>query len=154
MRRATTPDPAAEQIVERLRYGIPPSGHVRAFTVGREDQLAQLEGSLSRGNGNTGALLLGANYGAGKSHLLRVTREIALELGYAVSLVEVNAQEGVRFNRMDTILGAVCRQIEVGAHPDGRGIGQLFDRFSAAASAREPLAVQQSRKLISANGKW
>ena len=151
---AAPPDPAAEQILEKLRYGIPPSGHVRAFTVGREDQLAQLQTSLSRETDNPGALLLRANYGAGKSHLLRVTREIALELGYAVSLVEVNAQEGVRFNRMDTILGAICRQIEVGADPDGRGIGQLFDRFCGAVGAREPLPVRRSREAISANGKW
>jgi hypothetical protein len=154
MSTTTSPDPTAEQIVERLRYGIPPSGHVRTFTVGREDQLTQLQASLSRGTDNPGALLLRANYGAGKSHLLRVTREIALELGYAVSLVEVNAQEGVRFNRMDTILGAVCRQIEVGADPDGRGIGQLFDRFCGTVSARELLPVRQSREAISANGKW
>jgi hypothetical protein len=148
------PASTAEEIVESLRYGIPPSGHVRAFTVGREDQLGQLRTSLARGPDDPGALLLRANYGAGKSHLLRVTREIALELGYAVSLVEVNAQEGVRFNRMDTILGAVCREIEVGEHSESRGIGQLFDRFCDAPGARQPQAVRQAREAISAQGKW
>src|SRR5947208_2802224 len=114
----TLPVGTAEQIIESLRFGIPPSGHVRAFTVGREDQLQQLQDTLERGSDDAGALLLRANYGAGKTHLLRVTREIALELGYAVSVVDVNSQEGVRFNRMDTILGAVCRQIEVGEQSD------------------------------------
>lgn len=151
---ATLPRTTAEQIVEKLRYGIPPSGHVRAFTVGRDEQLAQLRDSLARGPDDPGALLLRANYGAGKSHLLRVTREIALELGYAVSLVEVNAQEGVRFNRMDTILGAVCREIEVGVQTETRGIGQLFDCFCDSSGARLSAAVRRSRKAISANSKW
>jgi BREX system ATP-binding protein BrxC/D len=154
MRIAALPATTAERIVENLRYGIPPSGHVRAFTVGRDDQLAQLRASLARGPDDPGALLLRANYGAGKSHLLRVTREIALELGYAVSLVEVNAQEGVRFNRMDTILGAVCREIEVGTAGEVRGIGELFDRFCDTSRARLPADVRKAREAISAKGKW
>lgn len=144
----------AEQIVEKLRYGIPPSGHVREFTVGRGDQLQDLQSSLARGHDDSGALLLRANYGAGKSHLLKVTREIALELGYAVSLVEVNAQEGVRFNRMDTILGAVCRGIEVGTDPERRGISQLLDHFAETAGARLSPEARQLREAISAGGKW
>ena len=50
-------------------------------------------------------LLIHANYGAGKSHLLRVLRELALERGFAVALIVADAQGGVRFNRMDTVFG-------------------------------------------------
>jgi len=120
----------AESIIEILRYGLPPNGAIRVFTVGREDELGKLAKSMRNPTQDRGAaLLVKANYGAGKSHLLRVVREMALESNFAVSLVQVNALEGVRFNRMDTIMGAICGRMEVPG--DTRlGIGGLFDAFS------------------------
>jgi len=61
---------AAVQIVEQLRYGIPPLGYSRTFTVGRQAQLLTLEQQLYAAAGT--ALLLQADYGAGKSHLLQL----------------------------------------------------------------------------------
>ena len=113
----------ALDVVEHLRYGLPPPSHSRAFTVGREEQLQALERRLECAAGS--ALLLQADYGAGKSHLLQVLRETALDAGFAVSMVVVNAQEGVRFDRLAAIFGAVCRNIAVGGAP-GRGIATLF----------------------------
>ena len=140
--------PVAEGIVENLRYGIPPQGYVRHFTVGREHELEELHRSLSNANPFKGAaLLVKANYGAGKSHLLQVVRELALESGYAVSLVVVNALGGVRFNRMDTIMGAVCSRLEVPGG-NGIGVGQLFDAF-----VNRPTETTGSR-AISSEGKW
>src|SRR6266567_419457 len=90
---------AAEAIVEQLRFGIPPADQILDFTVGRDEQLAELRRTLEKSGGRGAALLVRANFGAGKSHLLKVVREIALEERYAVSYIEVNSQEGVRFNR-------------------------------------------------------
>lgn len=139
---------SAESIAESLRYGVPPQGCVRHFTVGRSGELERLGWSLTNPTLDRGAaLLVKADYGAGKSHLLQVVREMALESGYAVSLVEVNALEGVRFNRMDTIMGAVCERMEV---PGGsaHGIGQLFDAFqNRSGETAESVA-------ISGDGGW
>ena len=138
----------AESIIESLRFGIPPHGWVRHFTVGRAAELERLRPSLAKPTQERGAaLLVKANYGAGKSHLLQVVREMALESNHAVSLVEVNALEGVRFNRMDTIMGAVCQRMEV---PDisGIGIGRLFDTFQHRSDETEESLA------ISDNGAW
>jgi hypothetical protein len=138
----------AESIIESLRFGIPPTGYVRRFTVGRSDELKRLEKSLHNPTTEHGAaLLVKANYGAGKSHLLQVIREMALEAGYAVSLVQVNALEGVRFNRMDTIMGAACARIEV-PRADGTGVGRLFDAFKNRATE----TVES--KAVTCNGTW
>lgn len=146
-------DPAtAESVIEQLRYGVPPPDHVRAFTVGREEQLAELQRTLETPAERGAALLIKANYGAGKTHLLQVVREVALHAGYGVSLVVVNAQEGVRFNRMDTILGAVSERLEVD-NSGARGIGRLFDAF-AAARGPMPEALRRARERISSVGKW
>jgi hypothetical protein len=144
----------AERIVEQLRYGVPPPEHVRTFTVGRVEQLRALEESLGHPtDGKGSALLVKANYGSGKSHLLKVVREMALEAGYAVSLVVIDAQGGVRFNRMDTIFGAICRELEVRGQED-KGIGALFNAFANSASAALSRELQRTRERISSNGKW
>lgn len=102
----------AIRVIENLRLGLPPSGFIEHFTVGREAEIQWLSQSLDSGNGAP-VLLLKANYGSGKSHLLRFIREKALADGYAVSLVTLDASSGVRFNRMDQIMGAILRQIEI-----------------------------------------
>lgn len=154
MNRADFNQATAERIIEQLRYGVPPPNHVREFTVGREEQLEKLRRSLNSPTGDKGsALLVEANYGAGKSHLLQVIRETALDAGYAVSLVVVNAQEGVRFNRMDTIFGAVCREMEV-PRADRKGVGGLFDAFADTAGAGLPDSLRRVRERISSHGRW
>jgi len=138
----------AASIVESLRFGVPPVGFVRPFTVGRTDELERLERSLRTATSERGAaLLVKANYGAGKSHLLQVIREMALEAGYAVSLVQVNALEGVRFNRMDTIMGAVCARVEL-PEASGIGVGRLFDVFKNRATN----TVES--EAVACNGTW
>ena len=124
-------DPAvAEDTIEQLRFGVPPSRMPRAFTVGRDSQIRDLVQSLEHVREER-ALLVHANYGAGKSHLLRVLREIALERGFMVSFIIADAQGGVRFNRMDTIFGSICREMEAPGNPN-KGIGVLFDAYRDA----------------------
>ena len=146
--------PTAERIIEHLRYGVPPPEHVRAFTVGRGTQLRALEESLGHPSDDKGsALLVKANYGSGKSHLLKVVREMALEAGYAVSLVVIDAQGGVRFNRMDTVLGAICRELEVRGQ-EKRGVGALLDVFAGATPAEMSADVRRIVERISSDGQW
>ena len=101
----------AQRVVEELRKGIPPLGYTKHFTVGRTHEIETLERSLH--NGDAPVLLLQANYGSGKSHLLRYIRDHALAEGYAVSFVTLDAKAGVRFNRMDQNMGAILRNIEI-----------------------------------------
>lgn len=147
----------AERIIEALRYGIPARGRVREFTVGRENQIRglthALENNTDAASSSGKALLVRANWGAGKSHLLEVIREVALERGYAVTLVVANAQGGVRFNRMETILGEVCRQIEIPATAR-KGIGALFSAYAAVKETRLPRALRDLRSDISAAETW
>lgn len=138
----------ARSAVESLRYGTPPLNRALEFTVGREGQLEELQSTLE--HDEPGALLLRANYGAGKTHLLRVIREAAMGVGYAVALVETDAAAGIRFNRMDTIFGAVSRAVEVPGRPTGiRGLFDAFLERHRAEGRLDPLLRQ-----LSANGSW
>jgi len=69
-----------------------------------------------------GPHLVEADVGCGKTHLLHHIREKALEQRFIVSLVTVDAEQEVRFNRLDQIAGAVFRSLEVPDVPDGRGV--------------------------------
>jgi hypothetical protein len=147
----------AERVIEPLRFGTPPPSWVRHFTVGRDSEIKQLTQRLKASpNGKQkkeSALLLRANWGSGKSHLLQVVREVALDNGFAVSLIVADAQGGVRFNRMETIFGEVCRQIEVPGNPS-KGIGLLFDSYTATATESLPSELKALRIDLSNGKRW
>jgi hypothetical protein len=114
----------AQRVIESLRKGIPPDGFVRQFTVGRDSEICALEAMLN--DSRAGALLLKANYGSGKTHLLRFIKEVALEKGFAVSHITLDSSSAVRFNRMDQIFGTVTRCIEV-PNKQNKGPAALFE---------------------------
>lgn len=139
----------AQRVIESLRIGIPPDGFVRHFTVGRK---TEIDGLIQRLNGQAGgALLLKANYGSGKTHLLRFIREQALADNYAVSAVTLDATSAVRFNRMDQMFGAICRNIEVPQSSAFKGIRPFFNHILKYISERKE---ETFWKEISNNWKW
>ncbi len=123
----------AEKLLEKLRMGIPPAGFVETFTVGRKEEIRRLDDHLI--NGESYSLLLKANYGAGKTHLLELIREKALQKRFGVSLAVLDAKSGVRFNRMDQMLGAILRNIQIPL-PDGTQ-GNLEQTLDFLAEASE-----------------
>ena len=123
----------AEQLLEKLRMGIPPAGFVEKFTVGRKEEIRWLDDHLI--NGESYSLLLKANYGAGKTHLLELIREKALQKRFGVSLAVLDAKSGVRFNRMDQMFGAILRNIQI-AMLDGTP-GNLEQTLDFLAEASE-----------------
>ena len=139
----------AFNIIEALRFGKPPDGHVRYFTVGREEEINRLMYRLT--NRIRGPLLLKANWGAGKSHLLRLVKETALEQGFLVSYVQCD-KEGERFNRLDRIFGAVCRGIVLPQESKSEGIRAFFNYI--CNFIREENPNSDFWRNITDNGGW
>ena len=142
----------AKNVIEQLRFGIPPTCFLLDFTVGRDTQIHNLHQSLAH-VGKNGALLIHANYGSGKSHLLRVLREIALKHGFITSLIEADMRGEVKFNRMDTIFGSICKEIEV-PHYSGSGIEILFDAYRDADESKLEGSIVHERKKNSNANRW
>lgn len=140
-----------QRVIESLRLGIPPDGQVRYFTVGRLSEITELTARLQQGK--TDALLLKANYGSGKSHLLRFIRETALKANFAVSSVTLDAKSAVRFNRMDQILGAIWRGLEIPNNSEYRGVRPFFDWVCEQARESRGTAGKQWQKITN-NGQW
>jgi hypothetical protein len=146
----------AEKLLENLRNGIPPLGALELFTVGRNEEIEWLDNHLV--DDETYALLLKANYGSGKSHLLQLIREKALRECFAVSLVVLDAKSGVRFNRMDQIFGQILRHMEIRLD-DGNmgGLSDLLDYFvDCAKEAREETKTEAYEfwRAVTNNWKW
>lgn len=146
----------AQRVLEDLRKGIPPSGFLECFTVGREDQIAGLHAHLN-GTGDH-ALLLKANYGSGKSHLLQLVREKALLGGFATSMVVLDSKSGVRFNRMDQMLGAILRNLKI-KHAGGlsEGLAPVLDFFAESAETARCDPTVPGRQFwakVSNNWSW
>lgn len=158
----------AYRIIDSLRKGIPPDGFVRDFTVGRENEISSLKQQLL--DRNLTALLLNANYGSGKTHLIKFIREEALEQNYAVSVVTLDAKNGIRFNRMDQIFGAICRNIEipinVKENDTSKGIRSLLNLVRRKIQSEKLVKMINAKhgkkssgenpfwKKLSNNGKW
>jgi hypothetical protein len=115
----------ARSIIESLRIGIPPRGHINQFTVGRRSEIAQLKEKLD--SGTPGTMLIKANYGSGKSHLLQYLRENALQSGYVISCITLDSKSAIRFNRMDQIIGAIWRNIEIPSNEGTHGVRPFLD---------------------------
>jgi len=139
----------AQRAIESLRKGIPPEGFVRHFTVGRRTEIDGLTRRLQAAEGTV--CLLKANYGSGKTHLLKYIREEALDRNYAVSTVTLDASSAVRFNRMDQILGAVCRGIEVPRASGSKGLRPFFDYLVGCHNEQRDKPIWRG---ISNKGKW
>lgn len=140
-----------QRVIESLRLGIPPDGQVRYFTVGRLSEITELTARLQQGKAD--ALLLKANYGSGKSHLLRFIRETALKANFAVSSVTLDAKSAVRFNRMDQMLGAIWRGLEIPNNSEYRGVRPFFDWVCEQARESKGTAGKQWQKITN-NGQW
>ncbi len=77
-------------VIEALRLGIVPHGHIRDFIFGRENEIEKINDLLS---GSSASLMIVGEYGAGKTHLLDYTYNLAIESGFAVARTEVDPSE-------------------------------------------------------------
>lgn len=89
-----TPDQVARRrAVEALRSGVPSWDAVMALGAGQPEAEDRFSATLDAAeHGKTQGLLLGAGFGAGKSHLLTHLAHIALSRGFAVSHVVISKE--------------------------------------------------------------
>lgn len=89
-----TPEQVARRrAIEALRSGVPSRDAVAALGSGQPETEDRFEALLDDAqDGRSGALLLGAGFGAGKSHVLAHLSALALDRGFAVSTVVISKE--------------------------------------------------------------
>ncbi len=138
----------AQKIIESLRMGIPPEDKISLLTFGRSSEIIRLKQILD--NTSSKAFLINANYGCGKTHLLKFIKEEALSRGYAVSMITVDSNTNARFNRMDQIFGHICRNLQIKKNGE-KGIRELFNAICDANNTKRDLGLLSK---ISNNNIW
>lgn len=141
----------AQVVVESLRIGIPPRGYINQFTVGRRTEINELKSRLA--SGKPGELLVKANYGSGKTHLLQFIGENALNTQYAVSYIALDCKSAIRFNRLDQIIGAIWRGLEVPSKRNSKGCRPFFD-FVCDTIEQNKIGNNEFFKRLTNNYKW
>lgn len=162
MTRMTEEQVARRRAVEALRSGVPSWDAVSELGSGQgevEDRFTALLDAAE--GGAAGGLLLGAGFGAGKSHVLTHLSALALERGFAVSTVVVSKETPlhdpakVLRAAVDTLTGpgrtsGVLADAVAALDPDSAGYAELRrwvaspaahldDRFAATLLLHERL---------------
>jgi hypothetical protein len=101
----------AERIINSLESGIVPIEDVDFFNTGRGKECAYIEELLhSVEGGASDILFVHGDYGIGKTHLLGLTKVIALERKFIVSHVTLSSRE-CPLSKMTWVYGNILRNI-------------------------------------------
>lgn len=141
----------AQIVIESLRIGIPPSRYINEFTVGRKNEIKELKSKLQ--SGKPGELLVKANYGSGKTHLLKFIGENALNSQYAVSYLALDSKSAIRFNRLDQIVGAIWRGLQVPSQRNSKGVRPFLDFICKTIEDNKTSNNEYFKKLTN-HWKW
>ena len=128
---------ARRRAVEALRSGVPSWDAVSALGSGQSEAEDRFTALLDGAQGSrSGGLLLGAGFGAGKSHVLMHLSALALDRGFAVSSVVVSKETPlhdpakVLRAAVDTLtgpgrIGGVLADAVAALDPDSAGYAEL-----------------------------
>jgi len=141
----------ARQLLEALRVGIAPAQHIKELTIGLESERASLAEGLVAAHQAGGAVraVIG-EYGYGKTHLVELTAQEALERNFIVATTSLDLGE-VPAHRAIAVYTSLLRGLR---YPDSdeRGLEHLIDKaidtprwreqlWTATSLANDPLDV-------------
>ena len=115
----------ALQILEALRLGVVPPQGTDVYTVGRDVEMEMIQKDLVQAcEGGAARVVLG-DYGTGKTHLLEVIEQKALEANMVVARVVLDEEE-CSPSQPRRVYRALCNSLR---YPDRkeRGLQPLFD---------------------------
>lgn len=138
---------SAQQILDpqfkALRVGIAPAQYIQDLTIGLQEERASLQDGLNRAHKQGGAVraVIG-EYGYGKSHIVELTAQEALEQNFLVAATSLDLYE-LPAHRAFDIYASLMRNLR---YPDNdeRGVEPLVERAVVL-----PRVIEQLRSLTS-----
>jgi len=127
-----------------MRLGIIPEVSLREWTVGRESETSLARRWLQ--DETQGTLLLEGRYGSGKTHMLSLMAQDAMELGFAVSRVRIDPfQENSSFPLR--FYASAMRGLRVQGRVQGRSV-PLDARHAILEAARRPASFLDGHRFL------
>ena len=115
----------ARHLIESLRVGVAPAQRIRDLTIGLEAERKSLTQALHQAHSEGGATraVLG-EYGYGKSHVIELTTQEALDCNFLVAVTSLDLHELPPHRAFD-IYGSLMRNLRY-PQSDERGLGPLL----------------------------
>jgi hypothetical protein len=133
----------ARQLLDALRVGVAPAQYIKELTIGLEGERASLAEGLVTAHQAGGAVraVIG-EYGFGKTHLVELAAQEALERNFLVAATSLDLDE-VPAHRGIAIYSSLLHSLR---YPDGeeRGLEPLVDKVLVAPRWREQLWTSTS----------
>jgi len=126
----------ARRAIKALRDGVPPELSVsRALTVGQDRLLGDMESELNSAvRGGFGVRIIVGNPGAGKSHLLKHIRSLAIARNCLISYSSQDLSSGITLNRPDLVYKEIVKRLgSSDAEEPVELLGDVLSRWSAKA---------------------
>ena len=130
---------SARQLLEALRVGVAPAQHVKPLTIGLNEERASLADGLTQAHKEGGAVraVIG-DYGHGKSHIVELASQEALQKNFLVATASLDLQELPPHRSFD-IYSGLMRNLRY-PDDDERGLEPLMERTAFEPRYREQLS--------------
>lgn len=124
---------AARQLLETLRVGIAPVQHIQELTIGLAEERATVSAAITQAHQHGGDVraVIG-DYGHGKSHLVELAAQDALDRGFLAAATSLDLRE-LPAHRPFDIYAALLRNLRY-PDTDDRGISALLAKARGNAS--------------------
>lgn len=120
----------SKEIVEALRFGIPPKKGLKYLTVGRNTLIKKMSDNLKLvADGSSRFIFLKGNYGSGKTHMLRILQEYAHNESFSSSLVELSSRE-CPLDNLGLIYRKVVQNLQVNEYSNGFALESILSTWA------------------------
>jgi hypothetical protein len=118
--------PVARRIVERLKAGAAPDEGIELFTAGRDRWLKALSRDLEDvADGDAKLRIFNGRYGDGKTHLMKLTRHMALKCGLVTAYVPIS--KDVPLSNWGALYKGLVQSLQTAGRPNQHGLGAVLD---------------------------
>ncbi len=146
----------SQAILQSLLAGVVPRTGVEHIAVGRRAELAALQQDLDiiRDGGAAFRVIVG-RYGAGKTFMLQLLRNIALKQRFVVADAEINIQRRLTGSKGEglALYRELLNNLSTRARPNGNALGALIDKWLSDLQSKlaregvDPESAAFDRKL-------
>jgi hypothetical protein len=119
----------ARRVINALKFGVIPDTNLELLCTGRESEMEEFEGCLDMiSEGNGAVKFISGAYGSGKSFLLGIFDQMAVQKGFLTAKTVISKSFGL--NSLENLYYNVMHNLSLsGSNAQGTGFEEIFDSW-------------------------